>query len=105
MTINIGHRLWLIGAVALAVGVVGVVSATSAQAATGCRVAYTVTSQWQGRFGASVGITNLGDAISSWRSTWAWGVHRTLDALHVDHHQPATDQPRLHQPVTGGIER
>jgi len=46
--------------------------ATSASAATGCRVDYTVTNQWGGGFGADVTITNLGDAISSWTLTWSF---------------------------------
>ncbi|GAA2885646.1 cellulase family glycosylhydrolase [Streptomyces mexicanus] len=37
-----------------------------ATAATGCRVDYTVTSQWQGGFQAGVKITNLGDPVSGW---------------------------------------
>ncbi|MGC0379080.1 cellulase family glycosylhydrolase [Streptomyces sp. SAI-229] len=38
-----------------------------AAAATGCRVDYTVASQWQGGFQAGVRITNLGDPVSGWR--------------------------------------
>ncbi|MER6624202.1 cellulase family glycosylhydrolase [Streptomyces sp. NPDC000931] len=37
-----------------------------AAAATGCRVDYTVVSQWQGGFQAGVRITNLGDPVSGW---------------------------------------
>ncbi|CAM5682827.1 cellulase family glycosylhydrolase [Streptomyces griseomycini] len=37
-----------------------------AVAATGCRVDYTVTSQWQGGFQAGVKITNLGDPVTGW---------------------------------------
>ncbi|MFV2119763.1 cellulase family glycosylhydrolase [Streptomyces sp. Act-28] len=37
-----------------------------AAAAAGCRVAYTVTSQWQGGFQAGVRITNLGDPVDGW---------------------------------------
>jgi hypothetical protein len=32
------HRLWLAGVFAVAVGAIGIVTATSAQAATGCKV-------------------------------------------------------------------
>ncbi|MFC6094506.1 cellulase family glycosylhydrolase [Saccharothrix lopnurensis] len=35
-------------------------------AAQGCRVDYTVTSQWQGGFQANVKLTNLGDPVSGW---------------------------------------
>ncbi|MFE6632868.1 cellulase family glycosylhydrolase [Streptomyces rochei] len=37
-----------------------------AQAATGCRAEYRVTSQWEGGFQAGVKITNLGDAVDGW---------------------------------------
>ncbi|MEU9556428.1 cellulase family glycosylhydrolase [Streptomyces fumanus] len=37
-----------------------------AVAATGCKVDYTVTSQWTGGFQAGVKITNLGDPVSNW---------------------------------------
>ncbi|WP_203791652.1 cellulose binding domain-containing protein, partial [Paractinoplanes rishiriensis] len=43
-----------------------VVVALPAAAAAGCSVNYTVASQWQGGFGASVTITNLGDPLSGW---------------------------------------
>ncbi|MBP2326859.1 cellulose 1,4-beta-cellobiosidase [Kibdelosporangium banguiense] len=36
----------------------------TASAAPGCKVEYTITNQWSTGFGASVAITNLGDAIS-----------------------------------------
>jgi len=45
-----------------------VVAATGAQAAAGCRVAYTVANSWPGGFGASVSVTNLGDPITGWWS-------------------------------------
>ncbi|MET7648612.1 cellulase family glycosylhydrolase [Streptomyces sp. NPDC005426] len=37
-----------------------------AVAAAGCKVDYTVTSQWQGGFQAGVKVTNLGDPVSGW---------------------------------------
>lgn len=63
-------------AAALALG--GTAVATSASAATGCRVDYTVTNQWGGGFGADVKITNLGDALSSWTLTWSFGAGQTV---------------------------
>ncbi|CAL9369299.1 Endoglucanase CelA [Streptomyces sp. enrichment culture] len=39
---------------------------TRAAAATGCRVDYTVTNQWQGGFQAGVKVTNLGDPVTGW---------------------------------------
>ncbi|BEL04047.1 hypothetical protein Q0Z83_022380 [Actinoplanes sichuanensis] len=47
-------------------------TATSAQAATGCRVAYTVGAQWPGGFTGDVAVTNLGDAINGWKLTWTF---------------------------------
>ncbi|MFI5571513.1 cellulase family glycosylhydrolase [Streptomyces sp. NPDC051740] len=41
-------------------------SGPRAVAATGCRVDYTVASQWQGGFQAGVKITNLGAPVSGW---------------------------------------
>ncbi|MEU1126865.1 cellulase family glycosylhydrolase [Streptomyces sp. NPDC005899] len=37
-----------------------------ASAASGCKVDYTVTNQWQGGFQAGVKVTNLGDPVSGW---------------------------------------
>ncbi|SDT53453.1 non-reducing end alpha-L-arabinofuranosidase family hydrolase [Actinoplanes derwentensis] len=43
-------------------------------AAAGCSVKYTVSSQWQGGFNADVSLTNLGDPLSGWTLTWAYGA-------------------------------
>ncbi|MFB9240016.1 family 43 glycosylhydrolase [Plantactinospora siamensis] len=56
----------------------GAAFATSAQAATGCQVRYTVSSEWQGGFGANVDITNLGDPVSSWTLTWSYAAGQTV---------------------------
>ncbi len=68
------------GAVTLALtGGAAIASAHLASAATaGCRVAYTITSQWQGGFGANVDITNLGDAVNGWRLTWTFPNGQTV---------------------------
>ncbi|PZF84909.1 cellulose binding domain-containing protein, partial [Micromonospora endophytica] len=61
-----GRLLVTAGAVgALTLGALASLPATSAMAATGCSVSYT-TNSWSGGFTASVTITNLGDAVSSW---------------------------------------
>jgi endoglucanase len=44
----------------------------SAQAAAGCRVAYTVPSQWPGGFTGNVTVTNLGDPITGWSLVWTF---------------------------------
>jgi len=64
----------LIGAGALA-------AAAPAQAAAGCRVAYTVTSQWPGGFGASVAVTNLGDPVTSWSLGFTFPAGQTVTQL------------------------
>ncbi|MDG4824016.1 cellulose binding domain-containing protein [Asanoa sp. WMMD1127] len=50
----------------------------TATAAAGCRVDYTVPNQWQGGFGASVTVTNLGDPINGWTLTWAYTAGQTV---------------------------
>jgi hypothetical protein len=64
-------------------GAAGVVAATTvpAQAAAGCRVDYAVTSSWPGGFGASVTITNLGDAVSGWQLSWSFTAGQTVTQL------------------------
>ncbi|WP_211268909.1 cellulose-binding domain-containing protein, partial [Actinoplanes subtropicus] len=51
---------------------------TAHAAASGCQVSYTVSSQWQGGFGASVAITNLGDPIDGWTLRWSFGAGQTV---------------------------
>jgi beta-xylosidase len=52
----------------------GLAASTAAQAAPGCSVTYTKTSEWQGGFGASVSITNTGDAITGWTLEWTYAT-------------------------------
>ncbi|MFC5286374.1 cellulase family glycosylhydrolase [Actinokineospora guangxiensis] len=56
----------LLAACAAALGSAGLVALPQAAAAPGCRVDYTITSQWQGGFQGDIRITNLGDALSGW---------------------------------------
>jgi hypothetical protein len=56
----------------------GVLTALPASAASGCRVAYAVSSSWQGGFGANVTITNLGDPITSWSLVWSYSAGQTV---------------------------
>ncbi|MEU7856301.1 cellulose-binding domain-containing protein [Nonomuraea sp. NPDC049141] len=58
--------------VAAAAAVSGVL--TTAHAATGCRVTYSVASQWTGGFTANVSLTNLGDPGTGWMLTWSFGA-------------------------------
>ncbi len=79
----IHRRQWLAAAAAITVAATGltVTAVTSAQAAAGCQVAYTVSSQWPGGFGANVTITNLGSAVSSWNLSWSFGAGQTIQTL------------------------
>jgi len=70
------RRLRSVLAVAIAAVLGTAVAATTTRAdaaAAGCRVSYTVSSQWQGGFGATVAITNLGDPINGWTLRWSFG--------------------------------
>ncbi|WP_041840878.1 non-reducing end alpha-L-arabinofuranosidase family hydrolase [Actinoplanes friuliensis] len=62
----------LLGSAAVAVAL------PAGAAAAGCSVDYTVSSQWQGGFGASVAITNLGDPVTSWSLTWSYTAGQTV---------------------------
>ncbi|WFE25277.1 cellulose binding domain-containing protein [Solwaraspora sp. WMMD791] len=64
------------GAVLLASAAVA--AAVPASAAAGCSVNYAVSSSWPGGFGASVTITNLGDAVTSWTLNWSFGAGQTV---------------------------
>jgi cellulose 1,4-beta-cellobiosidase len=51
---------------------VGVIASTSANAAAGCQVSYSVN-QWSNGFTGTVNVTNLGDAISGgWNVAWTF---------------------------------
>ncbi|MET9493677.1 cellulase family glycosylhydrolase [Streptomyces sp. NPDC006552] len=58
----------LLAVLATCAMVLGLTALLSPQAvaATGCKVDYTVTNQWQGGFQAAVRITNLGASVSGW---------------------------------------
>src|SRR4051812_49146872 len=71
------QRRWTLGLAAIAVvGLVsgGIAASPPAQAAPGCTVSYTKSSEWQGGFGASVSITNLGDPVSGWTLEWSYAA-------------------------------
>jgi hypothetical protein len=68
-------RRTVVFAAALATVVAGAAigGVTSAQAAaSGCRVSYTVGSQWGGGFNADVAVTNLGDPLTGWTLRWSF---------------------------------
>jgi len=72
-----------IAAAATVVTAAGLVltGALAAHAAAGCRATYAVTSQWQGGFGATVTVTNLGDPVTGWRLTWTFPAGQTVTQL------------------------
>ncbi|MFG3556205.1 cellulose binding domain-containing protein [Micromonospora sp. NPDC047557] len=63
-------RLVVLAATVLTVVAGGLGIATAQAATPACDVAYRVTSQWTGGFGADVVVTNLGDAVTSWTVGW-----------------------------------
>ncbi|WP_206784909.1 family 43 glycosylhydrolase [Amycolatopsis sp. MtRt-6] len=65
-----------VSALLAATGLAGavLVATPAAHAAAGCSVTYTKTSEWQGGFGASVSVTNLGDAVSGWTLGWSFAA-------------------------------
>src|SRR6185436_14043891 len=76
-----GRRGVLAAAVAATLALVGagVLDAHASSAATaGCKVDYTISSQWPGGFGANVAITNLGDPVNGWRLTWTFANGQTV---------------------------
>jgi beta-xylosidase len=77
------RRQWTaaVGAVALAATGLTITTVASAQAAAGCQVNYSVSSQWSGGFGANVTITNLGDPLSSWKLAWSFAPGQTITQL------------------------
>ncbi|MFC7708191.1 non-reducing end alpha-L-arabinofuranosidase family hydrolase [Micromonospora lupini] len=79
MTIFRPTNVGLVSAgVALLASATVVVAMPAGAAAAGCSVNYAVSSQWQGGFGASVTVTNLGDPLSSWALTWSYGAGQTV---------------------------
>ncbi|MET0424339.1 MAG: cellulose-binding domain-containing protein [Actinoplanes sp.] len=68
-------RSRLLAAAAATTVVAGTITAIVAQpasAAAGCKVIYTVASQWNNGFTADVSVQNLGDPLTSWTLTWTF---------------------------------
>ena len=75
------RRLAFLAVAATALSTVAVTTAGRADAAAGCSVRYTVTSQWPGGFGAAVDVTNLGDPLTGWTLTFAFRSGQTISQL------------------------
>ena len=76
-------RRFFSGLAALALGAAGLgaaalAGATPASAATGCSVAYSVTSQWNVGFGVTVTITNLGSPLTSWTLGYSYAGNQQV---------------------------
>ncbi|GAA4460434.1 cellulose-binding domain-containing protein [Phytohabitans houttuyneae] len=68
-------------AAALAATLAVVAAATTTAgyaAAAGCRVAYTIGSQWSGGFTANVNVTNIGDPVSGWTLRWSFTAGQSV---------------------------
>ncbi|MFI6124967.1 cellulase family glycosylhydrolase [Streptomyces sp. NPDC051064] len=63
--------LALLATCATVLGLTAALGSQEAAAATGCKVEYTVASQWQGGFQAGVKVTNLGAPTSGWTLAFA----------------------------------
>ncbi len=77
------RRPWFAAATAIALAAAGLTltGVTSAHAATGCQVSYTISSQWGGGFGANVAVTNLGSPINNWSLSWTFAAGQTIQQL------------------------
>ena len=72
-------RLFVAAVVPVAVAATGgVVGVTAHAVADGCRVSYSVSSQWSGGFGADVSVTNLGDPVANWTLTWSFDARQRV---------------------------
>ncbi|MGX7671068.1 pectate lyase [Plantactinospora sp. DSM 117369] len=73
------RALWTSTVAVAAMAATGVIVTTGvAQAAVGCRVAYSVGSQWPGGFSGNVTLTNVGDPLTSWQLTWSFSAGQTI---------------------------
>jgi lysophospholipase L1-like esterase len=68
----------IVAALAVLTAGFGFTRALAGAATAGCRVDYTITSQWQGGFGASVTVTNLGDPVTAWALTWSFASGQSV---------------------------
>ncbi|MDI6100740.1 cellulose binding domain-containing protein [Actinoplanes sp. NEAU-A12] len=76
------RRKWAaLGLATTLLSATGLALATSANAAAGCSVKYTVSNQWPGGFGASVDVTNLGDPTTQWSLVFTFPAGQTITQL------------------------
>ena len=70
------RALAVTSAAAVAVGAGVLVAAHGAQRA--CEATYSVDAQWKGGFTGNVALRNLGEPVSNWKLTWAFGAGQRL---------------------------
>ncbi|WP_083970834.1 cellulose binding domain-containing protein [Actinoplanes awajinensis] len=70
----------LVATLTVAAGAV-LANTVSAQAAGGCRITYTVQSQWTGGFVANVDVANLGAPLTSWQVAWSFTAGQQVTQL------------------------
>ncbi|MDQ1743110.1 MAG: endoglucanase [Pseudonocardiales bacterium] len=71
-----GLAVLVLGAAGL--GAAALAGATPASAATGCSVAYSVSSQWNTGFSTAITITNLGSPLTSWTLGYSYAGNQQL---------------------------
>jgi endoglucanase len=78
------------GIAAATVVAAGLIASTNAYAAAGCRVNYSIPSQWPGGFTGNVEVTNLGDPLNGWNLVWTFpSGQRVTQIWNATHTQPA----------------
>src|SRR6186713_1283837 len=70
----------LAGGALVAAGAVST-AAAPAQAAVACSAAYTIDGSWQGGFQGSVKLTNTGDPLNGWTTTWSYANGQKITQL------------------------
>jgi hypothetical protein len=69
----------LAAAALVGAGIAAIASPSSG--AAGCSATYTVNSQWSGGFTASVTVTNLGSAVTSWTAGWTFPGNQQITQI------------------------
>src|SRR5687768_4914409 len=76
------HRRAMLAALVIALlSWVATATVGASAAAAGCRVAYTIPSQWGGGFTGNVAVTNLGDPLTSWTLRWSFTAGQTITQI------------------------
>ncbi|MEV8443907.1 cellulose binding domain-containing protein [Actinosynnema sp. NPDC051121] len=94
----------LAAAAALVATSAALIGSQSAAAAAGCRVDYSVGSQWPGGFTAAVAVTNLGDPVNGWRLSWTFpGDERITQSWNGTHTQSGAQVTAANATWNGAI--